>query len=215
MLGRKRIVTGALCLAVLFTLVLGAVPGQSQNSNVLEDSTPQVANQQGAALLERVAKLEERVAWLENQVGQLCAEDATLAKINAEHKLAIAEERLSQSERLAVHGYISNAQLQADRLAVEIAKRELQLASDSQKTDAEAAHLAVLNAEAALSQAQLRLDHSERLLGKGYVSSAEVAQDRAGVDRAKKVLDAAKLKLQMLTPENEDSESSSGNANDQ
>lgn len=152
-------------------------------------------------LAERVQKLEERVAWLESQMGHLCAEDAALARINAEHELTIAEERLEQSERLAAHGYISSSQLQADRLAVEIARRELQLANVDSQNEREVAHLAVLNAEASLRQAEIRQEHSQRLLEKGYVSEAAAAQDEAAVLRAKKLLEAAELKLQMLTPE--------------
>lgn len=151
-----------------------------------------------ATLQDRVEQLEKRVAWLESQMGQLCAEDANLARINAEHQLAIIEERFKQTERLAAHGFVSAEQLQADRLALEIARRDVQLAGARTQNQEEAAHLEVLNAEAVLRQAELRHDHSQRLLAKGYVSQAQAAADAADVERARKVLEAARHKLEML-----------------
>ncbi len=175
---------------VFFTSLLASGQGQGQ---IAGQDLP-------ADLSERVQQLEQRVAWLENQMGQLCAEDAALAKINAEHKLTIAEERLEQSERLAAHGYISNSQLQTDRLAVEIARRELQLATADSENERETQQLAVMNAEAALQTAKLRFEHSQRLLEKGYVSEAAAAADEAAVLRAEKVLEAARLKLELVGP---------------
>ncbi|MDA7979407.1 MAG: hypothetical protein MPJ50_11645 [Pirellulales bacterium] len=180
---------GGISALAVFLMVGATVAGHGQGQQQVP--LPDVSD--------RVTKLEQRVTWLEEQLGRLCVEDAALAQINAEHKLSIAEDRLAQSERLAAQGYISDVQLQADQLAVEIARRELQLTKSQSQSDREAARLAVLNAEAALSQALLRYDHTQRLQTKGYVSEVEAARDKADVARAEKVLAAAKLKLEMYS----------------
>ena len=138
---------------------------------------------------ERIGKLEQRVTTLERLL--LVQSGVTVA----ESRLAAAEETLQYTERLHKKGFVTQLQLEAGKLAVARALKELQLAKAAQKEKKSVLEIEVLKAEHNLSIATAHLRFSERLRQRGFVTELQVKADKFVLEKARNALERAKAKL--------------------
>jgi multidrug resistance efflux pump len=137
----------------------------------------------------RLGELEQRVDRLERRLV------VTPELTKAESRLAAAREKLEHTERLYKKGYVSELQVEADRLAVAKARQELQLAKADRTRRHALLEIDVLQAEHKLAIATERLRFRERLRIKGYVTDSQVQTDKIAAERARRELERAQARL--------------------
>jgi hypothetical protein len=140
---------------------------------------------------DRIEQLTVRVERLE----KILFATSKLAVFDAERNLADAQQRLRDSERLFLQGFLTDAQLAADRFAVARARREVELARADRDGYRIASEIDLMQAEYALQVAEQQLEFTQRMANRGFNSLTDVADRRAGVDRAKKQLELARQRL--------------------
>ncbi len=142
----------------------------------------------------RINELERRVARLEN----LLFNAVRLAEFDAERRLADAQTRLDNSERLFLQGFITDAQVAQDRFVFDRAIRELQLAQSNYSGRQIACEIEVMQAKRNLELAQQQLEFSERLNLRGYSSLDRIQSEQRRVDTLTLELDQAQAKLRAV-----------------
>jgi RNA polymerase sigma factor (sigma-70 family) len=136
---------------------------------------------------------------------KLADSEIALAKAELKH----AEDRLDWSDKMLAKGYVSLGQNNADKLAVQRAKFALEQALAKKKAmekysgDETTTRLRleerdtlseIALARAELKRAEDRLDWSDKMLAKGYVSVGQNNSDKLAVQRAKFALEKALAK---------------------
>lgn len=143
-------------------------------------------------LNERVEQLESRIAILE----KLLFSSVRLEKNRAQRLLNDRKNRLKNSRALYAQGMITEFELQQDRMQVDEAQQELELAIAESRQNQLASELDLLEAERKLKVAADQLTYRRNMARRGYASKAEVQQLEQALDQAKLELENAKLKLE-------------------
>ncbi|HUG91399.1 MAG TPA: prenyltransferase/squalene oxidase repeat-containing protein, partial [Planctomycetaceae bacterium] len=112
------------------------------------------------------------------------ADDAADPVSIAGRKLALAEDQLQHAERMQSKGFVTPREVEAARLDVLKARRDVERARAGREDAKEVLEIDVLVAEHNLTAATERLQHTERLAEKGFVSPAQVEAARLDVEAA-------------------------------
>ena len=179
-------------LLMLLLLVGGGAFGihQDQDPN---DSKPEAKPAAAKDLTARIDQLESRMRKLE----EIVFASNAISVYDAERLVADAERRLKDSRRLLSRGYITQSQYEQDQFAVEIARKELELARAESDGRALATRIDVRQAERNVTLAEENLEYTQKLADRGFVPKSAVESVRQDVVRAKRKLDLAKRKLEL------------------
>lgn len=151
-------------------------------------------------LVRRIEELERRVTALERiRHGQkreeiVLSADVPITVESAQQQLSAARQRQAFSEKLFGKGYVSEAEMEADRFEAARARKVLQFAEaarDGQPTETITRELRILEAENDLAVARRRLRLAEALTAKGLAGS-NLPAHRKAVEDAQRQLDEQK-----------------------
>ena len=143
---------------------------------------------------DRIHELERRIEILE----QVVFATSKLSVFDAERNLQAARNRLADSKKLFLKGFITDIQLEQDRFHVDRARREIELARATSGSRRVAMEIDLMQAKHNLKLSKYNLQHTRQLAGRGYSSVAEIADEQKRVDRAEKNLQLARLRLEAL-----------------
>jgi len=146
-------------------------------------------------LVRRIAVLERRVDRLERLLPDDARAPESVDVETAEQQVANAKQRLAYSADLFRKGYVSKAQLEAERFEFDRAEKVLQFANarrDGDSTKEIADGIAILDAEHDLAVAQRQLKVSERMTASGLTQPPGRESYQRAVDAAQNRLDAVR-----------------------
>ncbi|MEM7782778.1 MAG: hypothetical protein AAF623_05440 [Planctomycetota bacterium] len=147
-------------------------------------------------------ELESRISLLESRlanVERVVFANAQLGQTDAKRRLADAERRLRGSRRLYSQGFINASQIRFDQLAVDRAKRELEMAVDSSNLRRKTSELEIANAKFELQQAERDLRVSETLSQRELIFKDDLERARSNVNDAQIRLELFQQKLKAAT----------------
>lgn len=173
-------------------LIATAILGSFLSGAVLQQNDGQNNDDKN---LERISQLEKRLDLVEQVVFATAKLDATEATRN----LQTAKERYEHSRKLFTKGFISESQIQNDRLLVQLAEKELELAKSGTGSYRLVSELDVLAAKQKLQLAEEDLERQTQLARRGYVSKDELDQTRREVELANLALKRANQNLTIAT----------------
>ena len=143
-------------------------------------------------LIRRIEQLERRVTVLERaQPAGQQPEEILMSLEKAEQHLAAARTRRTFSQKLHSKGYISAAEMEADKFEVARAEKMLEFArsaQDGQPTEEITSEIEILEAEHSLAFARRQLRNVEGHAAKGLVGN-DLAAYRQAVEEAQQRLD--------------------------
>ena len=151
-------------------------------------------------LVRRIEELERRVTALERIRQGQRREEVVISNVApmsvevAQQHLAAAKERQAFSEKLFAKGYVSEAEMEADKFDAARAFKALQFAEaarDGQPTGQITRELEILEAENNLAMAKRQLRLAEGLTAKG-VAGTNLSAHRRAVEDAQRQLDEQK-----------------------
>lgn len=151
-----------------------------------------------------IVGLNERVATLERLLLTQIIETSPENTRHLQLAVEVAEDQLAHSENLLQKGYVSEYQVQADRFTLERAKLRLELASMAADTAEVSATIQLFEAQAKLDLAMQRLEYSQRLVSRGYVTQSQVRADELDVERARAQVELIKAELTRTKPESDE-----------
>lgn len=185
---------GLMVLGVFVTLAT-TIHAQDNDAVANQDSKVDELSQQVTDLTNQVDRLNNRVATLERLLLTRIIEASPEGADYLQAELDVAEDRLEHSTRLFEKGYISELQLQGERFSVERARLRLELAQMAADAAEFSSSIQLFEAQAKLDLALQRLEQSERLSARGYVTPAQLRADQLDVDRARQQVEAIKEEL--------------------
>jgi len=145
-------------------------------------------------LVRRIEQLERRVATIERARSDRNPTKVVMSAEKAKEHVAAAKQRQAFSEKLYSKGYISEAELEADRFEFTRALKVLQFAEaarDGKPTEDITTKIAILQAEHNLAVAKRQLQFAKSMTIKGF-SVTDLGAHRRVVDEAQKRLEEAK-----------------------
>lgn len=146
--------------------------------------------QENDMLTRRVELLEQRVQKLES----ILFATSQLSLIEAEQRLEAANHQLKQSRKLHIKGFITAAQLDADRFQVQQAERLLQLAKAENGQQRILNRIDISEAERELEYAKQNLTFTQRMFDRGYASEFQLQTAEQEVVNSEKKLELAQSK---------------------
>ena len=146
--------------------------------------------QENDQLTRRVELLEQRVQKLES----ILFATSQLSLIEAEQRLETANHRLEQSRKLHIKGFITAAQLDADRFQVQQAERLLQLAKSENGQQRIVNQIDISEAKRELEYAKQNLDYSQRMFDRGFINEFQLQTAEQEVVNSQKKLELAEAK---------------------